>query len=169
MVDRIERTHRVSTRGKSGGRRPGAGRRLGSVNEAKKVARARALREDLLPHELLLVWARTGRMRYPRGRVEELEPSDRIACAKGCASWFKPPLQPQRAPGEQPPVVRVELDARMIASITRDSPDRLELLREVLIAVGAGDSMITLAQSEGTDPGRYAMMLQESSDVGGSA
>lgn len=155
-------------RSKRGGSRPGSGRRFGSVNEAKRVARARAAREDLLPHELLLMWARTGRMAYPGGRSEELEPSDRIACAKGCAAWFKPAMQPRQAPGEQPPVMRVELSAETIEKISRESPDKLEVLREVLLAIGAGGA-VTAVRAVSADPSRYARELSESSDVAGRA
>lgn len=172
---------RRGQRGKNGGRRPGAGRRFGSVNEAKRVARARAAKIDLLPHELLLLWARTGKMSYPGGRTEELEPSDRIACAKGCAAWYKPAMQPRPAPGEQPPVVRVELDEKMITAMAKNAPDKLEVLRDVLRAIGAGGmdqgaagtpSGIIGADGvvlDDSDPARYGRLLTETSEVDGRA
>lgn len=177
MVERVQ-SRRVK-RGKNGGRRPGSGRRFGSVNEAKKVARARAAKIDLLPHELLWLWARTGKMSYP-GRTELLEPSDRIACAKGCAAWYKAAMQPRPAPGEQPPVVRVELDEKMITAMAKNAPGKLEMLRDVLRAIGAG---VDLTQVAGTtsgiigadgvvlssDPARYGRLLSETSEVDGSA
>lgn len=178
MVERVQ-SRRVK-RGKNGGRRAGSGRRFGSVNEAKKVARARAVKIGLLPHELLWLWARTGRMSYPgSGRIEEIAPSDRIACAKGCAAWYKAAIQPRPAPGEQPPVVRVELDEKMIAAMAKSAPDKLEVLRDVLRAIGSGSTDLAQVVGSGvigvdgvvlgSDPARYGRLLSETSEVDGSA
>lgn len=179
MVDRVRSTRGKDgkRKGRRGGRREGSGRRFGSVNEAKSVARARAALVDDLPHELLLKWARTGRMEYARGNEKvtvELEPSDRITCAKGCAAWYKPAMQPRTAPGEQPPVVRVELDEKMVAALAKNAPDKLDVLRDVLRAVAAGGGELSQAMAAGgssgqADPSRYGRMLSESSDVAGSA
>lgn len=181
MVDRV-RINRVNDekdaksekrRSNLGGRRAGSGRKFGSVNAAKRVARARAALTDELPHELLLRWARTGRMAYPSGRTVELDPSDRITCAKGCAAWYKPAMQPRPAPGEQPPVLKIELDEKMLAALARSSPDKLDVLRDVLRVIQAGGGDLSQV-AEGSLPGqadaaRYGRMLSESSDVAGNA
>ena len=163
-------------KGFRGGKRPGAGRRFGSANEAKSVARAVAARTGDLPHELLLQWARTGKMSYPSGRVVELEASERIQCAKGCAAYYKPSFQPRPAPGEQPPVVRVELDPASLRAMATKSPDKLDVLREVLKAVQAGGgelgqvaAQLGAPQDADADPARYGRMLDAASRTAGSA
>ena len=171
MVERVasNRTEKKSLRG---GRRPGAGRKFGTVSEAKRVARAKAAMEDKLPHELLLEWARTGRMRYPSGNTTELDPADRISCAKGCAAYYKAPYQSTQAPGEQPPVIRIEIDNDMVAALANKSPDKLEVLRDVLKALQAGGAdvaQLALDAPRSADPSRYARMLSESSETAGSA
>lgn len=178
MVDRAqskreEPREEPRPRGKNGGRRPGAGRKLGSSPEAVRVARARAAMEGMLPHELLLMWARTGRMRFvpPNGKAYtvELDPSERIACAKGCAAWFKPPYQARPAPGEQPPTVRLQLDEKVIRALASKQPDKLEALRDVLKAVQAGGGPLAEAAAPAASAERYGRMLTETSDVDGSA
>jgi hypothetical protein len=136
------------------------------------VARALAAREGKLPHELLLEWSRTGVMRYGSKTVR-LEPSDRIACAKGCASWYKAPMAATRAPDEQPPVFRLEVDEKMLAALARDRPDKLEVLRDVLRAMQTGGvdmaQMTAGVSQRAVDPSRYGRMLTEASAVEGSA
>lgn len=156
-----------------GGRRAGAGRKLGTVSEAQKVARARAALMGKLPHELMLEWARTGRMYYPsRTGYVELDAADRISCAKGCAAYYKSTFQPRPAPGEQPPVVRLELDEKMISALAAKAPDKLEVLRDVLRALQAGGADLAATASGGgggADPSRYGRMLSESSRTAGNA
>ena len=155
-----------------GGKRPGAGRPKGGTTERIKVARAIAARSGLLPDELLLDWARTGKMRYGTKTVE-LEPSERIACAKACAAWYKPPMQARPAPGEQPPVLRLEMDEKMLAALAAKQPNKLELLRDVLRAIQAGGKELEQAQqgqgAGDADAGRYGRLLTETSEVDGRA
>lgn len=176
MVERIGSTRRGRdgrNRGRRGGRRPGAGRKVGSTTEIKSVARAVAARTDKLPHELLLEWALSGSMRYPGGRTVQLDASERIACAKGCASWYKPPYQARQAPGEQPPVMRVVLDEQMLSALSAKKPDQLELLRDVLKAISAGGAdparMVAAQSGETADAARYASMLTADSETAGQA
>lgn len=176
MVERMrsKREGRVERRG---GYRKGAGRKVGSIPEVIRVARARAAREGRLPHELLLEWARTGRMQFVslkngKSYSVALEPSDRIACAKGCAAWFKPAFQSRAAPGEQPPVVRLELDQKTLTALAKSSPDKLAMFREVLAAIQAGGGEIGQAALQApapADASRYGRMLSETSDVEGRA
>lgn len=178
MVDRVP-SRRAAPK-KKGGARPNTGPKVGSVPEAKRVARAVAAMTGDLPHELMLRWARTGRMEYPtvggrRAYTSDLEPSDRISCAKGCAAYYKATYQPRPAPGEQPPVVRVELDEKMVAALAKSAPDKLDVLRDVLRAIGAGGADLAQMGAVGggggdrPDASRYAKMLTETSDVEGRA
>lgn len=163
-------------RGSRGGSRPGSGRPARSVNEWKKVARARAAREDKLPHELLREWATTGVMKYPKsGRTVDLDASERITCARSCASWYqhaKAPVQPADAPA---PVLRIELDPEVVSALARENPDRLEVLRDLLRAIqaGGGDLAAVAAQVAATEKQsgnarRYAKMLADG-EVAGAA
>lgn len=181
MVDRvrikIKRVPLKEPRKKSkgpGGWRPGSGRRLGSVNEATRVARATAARDGKLPHQLLREWSLTGVMRYPGRGPVLLDSSDRIACARACASYYEHPkaaVQPKDAPA---PVVRVEMDERMVAALAKESPDKLEMLRDVLRALqlGGGDlaSVVSTvgASPRAADPSRYGRLLSDG-EVAGSA
>lgn len=163
--------------GRRGGARKGAGRIKGSVSEAKKVARAVALRtgSGKYPDELLREWADTGYMVYarPAGSVVrvELQPSDRIACAKGCAPYYRAPYQARPAPGEQPPVLRLELDDKTLAALVREAPDKVDMLRDVLRMIQSGGADLPqLAQQQGgADPARYGRLLSESSETAGRA
>ncbi|MBZ0267897.1 hypothetical protein K8I85_07065 [bacterium] len=171
MVERVRSTlgRDGKRRGRRGGYRANGGRRLGSENEAKRVARAQAALTGMLPHEMLLDWARTGRMYYPGTRkTRQLEPSERISCARACANFYRAPYQPTTAPGEQPPIVRVELDEKVLAKL---SPESLGLLRDELRALqaeGVGD-MRLVPSSGAADPARYGRMLSESSETAGRA
>lgn len=164
--------------GRRGGKRKGSGRRFGSIGETKKVARARAAMTGDLPHELLLSWAQTGRMTYSsdksEDRIVQLEPSDRISCARACANYYKAPYQARQAPGEQPPVVRLELDPKMLRAMAAKNPDKLEVLRDILRAVqaGGGDPSAILQAAKpaaDADPDRYGRMLSETSPTAGEA
>lgn len=174
---RLSRSNSERQRGRRGGRRPGAGRKFGSTTEVKRVARAVARRtgSGKLPDELLREWADTGFMEYVRASgkrvVVELEPADRIACAKGSASYYKAPYQARPAPGERPPVVRLELDEKMVAALAAKSPEKLDVLRDVLRAIQAGGGPVMQAAEPAgaADPERYARLLSETSDVAGSA
>lgn len=165
---------------------PGGGRKTGSVNAYKRVARAMAQRTGTgkLPDELLREWADSGVMTYTdaRGRVTrvELDPADRISCAKGCAAYYKAPYQARPAPGEAPPVVRVELDEAMVAALAAKSPDKLEVLRDVLKVIAANGVTGPLLDvtpngrangsgNGGTDPARYGRLLTASSETEGEA
>lgn len=171
MIERAV-SKRVERRG---GARPGAGKPKGSVSEATRIARIRAEQTGELPHELLLKWARTGRMAFPRrtGKttIVDLSPQDRIACARACAAYYRAPYQARPMPGEQPPVVRVELDQEMVAALAAKSPDKLEVLRDVLKAIAAGGGAVGMPASESprVDAARYGRMLSETSDVEGRA
>ena len=174
MVERVRSTRAVPRQ------KRGRGRPRGGQSETRKVAIARARLAGKLPDELLLEWARTGRMAYAaagsaRTRTVELEPSDRIACAKGAANFYKAPYQARPQAGEQPPVYRIELDEKMVAALAARQPEKLEVLRDVLRALrdgGGGDLAQVargLAPTPPSDSGRYGRMLSETSDVGGSA
>lgn len=155
--------------------RANQGRKTGSINEATRVARALAARADKLPHELMLQWARTGTMRNAFGRDVQMTAAERVACARGCAAWYAHPkaaTQPKDAP---PPVVRVELDVRLMAALAKTSPDRLEMFRDVLTAIQAGGAGVTnvVAQAVGEltaggDASRYAQMMSDE-DMAGNA
>lgn len=150
------------------------GRPVGAESELKRVAKARAAKSGMLPDELLLDWARTGRMYYPGTRkTKRLEPNERIACAKGCAGFYRAPYAARTAPGEQPPVVRLEIDEKMITALATKAPDKLDVLRDVLRAIAAGGADISQALTASDkgrpDPARYGKMLTESSDVAGRA
>ena len=176
MVDRVVSKRTASAR-KPNKIKRGRGRPKGGESQYKRVAReqAKLTGSGKLPDELLREWADTGFMEYVRSEKKrtrvQLEPSDRISCAKGCAAWYRPAMQPRQAPGEQPPVVRVELDEKMIAALAAKSPDKLDVLRDVLRAIGAGGVDLEQAgESSGqADPSRYGRMLSESSDVAGRA
>ena len=180
MTERLKSTR--DRRGRPRLKSKRMGRPPGGESEFKRVARARAERAGRLPDEMLLEWARTGRMEFVpktgKRYVVDLEPSDRIACAKACAKWYKPEMpawQPRPAPGEPPPVVRLEIDPKMLEALGRAQPDRLEAFRDLLKMVqAAGGDLAGLASRAGgdgpdADPARYGRMLSEASDVEGSA
>jgi hypothetical protein len=102
----------------------------------------------------------------------ELSTSDRIACARACATFYKAPYSPRAAPGEQPPVVRLEVDAKMLAALAARAPDKLEVFRDVLRAIEAGGADVSALASAAApgggqaDPRRYARLLAESAPVG---
>lgn len=115
-----------------GGARPGAGRKPGATTEIKRVARARATREGGLPHELLLRWARTGMM----GK-QALTPDQRISAAKGCAAWYKAPMQAVKVQGDADRPMVLQIDASQLRGLP---VDKLELVREVLRMIQQGEA-----------------------------
>lgn len=158
-----------------GGRRRNAGRKKGGVSEFKRVAQARARQVGGLPHELLFKWASTGIMEVTTAKGKtlrvELEPADRISCAKGCAAWYAHPKAAARPADEKPPVVNVTLDESVLRSLAARRPDKLELLRDVIRMVGAAGAdvpQIDLVPSQ-ADPSRYGAMLSATSSTRGSA
>lgn len=181
MVERVRPNRMAVGLGKATvkTRRKGSkGRRIGSVNEAKRIAIVRAARQDKLPHELLREWAITGKMYYPSGQGSvTLDASERISCARACAGYYKHPkaaVQPKDAPA---PVVRVELDEKMVAALAKSAPDKLSIFREVLRSIQAvgGDLQMAAAQAAVSAPEavsgnarRYAKMLAEG-EVAGEA
>lgn len=180
MVERVR-----TRRGKRGdAARRGPGRPRGKGPEYKSVARARAARAGMLPDELMHLWAWSGQMEEfdtlgrSRGHVK-LAPSDRISCAKGCAEFFKSKKQAVRPPDEAPQPINVVLDEHLLAALSARSPDRLEIVRDVLqaIAAAAGDvgSIQAAAVAARTGSGRaadasaYARTLGPDTETQGSA
>jgi len=148
---------------------------VGSLSESKKVARAVAEKNGLLPHEQLLEWALNGKMRSPSGKYWPLDASERITCARACANYYAHPkaaVQPVDAPAT---VVRVVLDDKMLAALARDAPDKLEVFRDVLRALQSGGGEPAAAAAllgaplARADPSRYARTLTEDGDFAGSA
>lgn len=160
-----------------GGRRAGAGRRVGSIDNAKRVARAMAARtgSGKYPDELLREWADTGYMDYVstngRRKRVELAPSDRISCARGSANFYRHPKAAVQSADAPPPVLRLELDDKTLAALVREAPDKVDMLRDVLRVIQSGGADLPqLAQQQGgADPARYGRMLSESSETAGRA
>ncbi len=163
MVARIKSRRAPRKKSRRGGRRKNAGRPVGGLAETKKVARARAKMAGMLPDELLLVWAREGKM-----DGEVLDPQQRLYAASAAAPYYKSKLQPRPAPGEQPPTYRLELDP---ATIAKMSSDKLEIMREVFRAIAAGvsgvEGMVPVTAT--ADPDRYARSLRPDSPTDGRA
>ena len=71
----------------SGGKRPGAGRKKGSINKVSRGARNKAAKEGLLPHEILLKIARGELLGDHRPSFAE-----RMEAAKAAAPYYAPRL-----------------------------------------------------------------------------
>lgn len=166
MIERVKSTRR----GKMGGRRPGAGRKKGSRPEYKRVLAARAAREGALPHELMLEWARTGVMVDTKGTRVELAPADRISCAKGAAPHYHAPMQAVKHTGDVEQPLVITLDDQVLAALAKRHPDRLEILRDVLRALQAGEVDKLVGERRPTaDPSAYAATLAPGTRTAGSA
>lgn len=160
---------RIRPRTMSRTRRPGAGRKRGGEQEVTRVARARAERSGKMPKELLLEWARTGEM-----DGQKLTVKDRMYAATSAARYYDAPVQPRPAEGEKPPVYHVDLSTKTLQALSRGEK---EALRDVLVALGAGDVAGAMAAVgvRGTatggdaDPSRYAATLRPDSTTAGSA
>lgn len=70
-----------------GGRREGSGRKPGYLVGTKRYEIMKAALKGLLPHALLLEWARTGVMGSKTLKVEQ-----RIECARLAAPYYAPRL-----------------------------------------------------------------------------
>jgi hypothetical protein len=100
-----------------GGRRPGAGRKAGSVNQISQRAREQASKTGELPHEFLL--------RVARGEnIDGHEPAfpERMDAAKAAAPYFAPRLS----------------TAAIDASITNRNKTAREMTDAELMAIAAG-------------------------------
>lgn len=170
----VERRRRAKPDGRrnNGGARPN---RLGSVSEAKKVARARAQMTGtgMNPHELLRNWADTGVMAYPGGggrkaKTVELTPADRISCAKGCAAYYKAPLQAIKVTGDAEKPIVLSIDEATARALSAGEQETLLGLLKLIGAGGAGMEALA-GQSTGADPGRYAATLTAESETEGRA
>jgi len=102
----------------TGGRRPGAGRKPGSVNVMSRLAREEAAATGELPHFLLL--------RISRGeRIGDYEPTfaDRVDAAKAAAPYFAPKLAATEVTTrEEDRPARELTDAELAAIIARGKP-----------------------------------------------
>lgn len=142
---------------RAGGARKGAGRKPGGTTEARRVARAQAARSGMLPDELLLEWARTGEMLDAKGKKVQLSPADRIACAKGCASYYKHPLAASKPQDEPAQPVVLTLDEKALRAL---SMGQQQALMEFFQLVQRGGDLSKLSPtSTGADPEAYRKSL----------
>lgn len=168
MVERLK-SRRLDGRRSNGGYRPGAGRKLGTVIESKRVARAQArlTGSTLMPDEMLRAWADMGYMDYarPGGKTVriELTPSDRISCAKGAAPYYKAPLQAPKVAGDFAPSIVLQVDAAMIQQL---AAGQQEVLRDMLHSIASGG---VEAEKLAADPNRFAKILHPDSATEGRA
>ena len=151
--------------GRRGGVRAGAGRTVGRRSEKDRVASARAKLSGLMPRELLLDWARTGKM-----DGVQLMPQQRLYAANAAARYYDPPMQPRPADGVQPPVHKIVLSAEILEG---SDVGELQILRRILVAMqkGAGldPAMFNTEEGESADPARYEALLTADSATKGSA